>query len=283
MNVRSIVRLVGLPTALIGATVLAPTTAQASAVAPSQVSSASSQAALPWQLVLPQVNDCSGSAVVDAVVRGLVPGRHYSFVSNDSRGVYSSVDPRPALPVVADKSGTTRARYVNEQTSAAQQCVAGWFVIDTGNATVHHYVMETNPYPTVLRGSTAVRIIRPDVLSAQDGYRPALQSRDHRNPLPPALTSHYNLIQQSDGNLVLGHNGKAIWNSGTVGNPGARFTLQSDGNLVVRSKAGEAVWNSGTARPGSAPRVLTLQDDGNVVLRDSTNHKAVWNTGTAGR
>lgn len=196
--------------------------------------------------------------------------------------VYPSVDPQPAVPVVADSSGSARSVRYNAPNPVGANCAAGWFLIDTGTATVRQYVQEGNPYRTVLRAATSVRIIRTDVLCAVDGCRQALQSLDHRSSLTVVFTSHYNLIQQSDGNLVLRHDGRAIWNTGTAGNPGARFVRQTGGNLVVRSKTGKALWNSGTARAGS-PTYLTLQDDGNVVLRDVRTQKAVWSSGTSGR
>lgn len=281
MTVMSHVRRLGVPAMVIGATLLVPSAAQAAA-APSQVSTAVSVAAPPWQLAPGQVDDCNNFALVSATVRGLVPGRHYSFVSNDPGDLYSSVDPQPAVPVVANSSGSATSVRYNAPNPVGANCAAGWFVIDTGTATVRQYVQEGNPYRTVLRAATSVRIIRTDVLCAVDGCRQALQSLDHRSSLPTVFTSHYNLIQQSDGNLVLRHDGRAIWSTGTAGNPGARFVLQSDGNLVVRSKAGKALWNSGTAKAGS-PTYLTLQDDGNVVLRDQRTQKAVWSTGTSGR
>lgn len=282
MTVISYVHRLGVPAVAIAATLLAPSAAQGGAAAPSQLSSAVSVASTVWQLAPSQVNDCSSYALVTATVRGLVPGRHYSFVSNDPKDLYSSVEAQPSVPVVADRTGNAKAQWYNEPNSVGANCAAGWFVIDTGTATVRQYVQEGNPYRTVLRAATSVRNIRTDVLCAVDGCRQSLQSLDHRTSLPVAFTSHYTLSQQSDGNLVLRHDGRAIWNTGTAGNPGARFALQSDGNLVLRSQTGKALWNSGTAAAGSS-RYLSLQDDGNVVLRDVSTQKAVWSTGTSGR
>jgi hypothetical protein len=54
---------------------------------------------------------------------------------------------------------------------------------------------------------------------------------------------------QDDGNLVSyfneGSNGGPIWNSGTVGHPGASLVLQNDGNMVV-SLNGTPLWSTGT-------------------------------------
>lgn len=51
------------------------------------------------------------------------------------------------------------------------------------------------------------------------------------------------LVQQTDGNVVIySAGGRALWQTGTSGNPGARFVLQNDANLVVYSASGRALW-----------------------------------------
>ena len=55
------------------------------------------------------------------------------------------------------------------------------------------------------------------------------------------------------------------------------LTMQADGNLVLRS-GDETAWESGTAVPGST---LRAQDDGNMVIRDPGGDP-VWASGTAG-
>lgn len=75
----------------------------------------------------------------------------------------------------------------------------------------------------------------------------------------------YRLIQQGDGNLVLySPNGRALWATGTDGNPGARTVMQSDGNLVVYSAASKPLWNSVTAGQNGAR--LEVQNDANLVV-----------------
>ena len=52
---------------------------------------------------------------------------------------------------------------------------------------------------------------------------------------------------QSDGNLVVyASDGKALWASGTAGNPGSKLVLQNDGNLVVYAPSGKPLWASDT-------------------------------------
>lgn len=82
----------------------------------------------------------------------------------------------------------------------------------------------------------------------------------------------YNMIFQNDGNLVVYHNGNAIWNSNTQGS-GSRAAFQTDGNLVIYNRAGAAVFSSNTNNRGA--RVLKLQDDGNLVIYDGRN-RPLW-------
>lgn len=83
------------------------------------------------------------------------------------------------------------------------------------------------------------------------------------------------LVMQGDGNLVLYSPTRATWASRTAGRTGATFTLQTDGNLVVRDATGTARWASGTH---DLTR-LQVQSDGNLVGRDAAG-VARWTTGT---
>jgi Zn-dependent metalloprotease len=115
--------------------------------------------------------------------------------------------------------------------------------------------------------------------------------------------SGYTLWMQRDGNLVVySRSGTAVWASNTWGHIGAWAVLQNDGNLVVRDQ-NNVYWASNTALPAipahcgairageglgpsqvvsscSGQFVLTLQTDGNVVLRD--NGQPIWATNTVG-
>ena len=57
------------------------------------------------------------------------------------------------------------------------------------------------------------------------------------------------------------------------------LTLQPDGNLVLRNAAGTALWHTHTAGTG-AHNSLVLQTDGNLVLYSAAG-KALWTTHTA--
>lgn len=61
-------------------------------------------------------------------------------------------------------------------------------------------------------------------------------------------------IMQGDGNLVLCSDGegvdppepKAVWWSGTNGNPGSYLTMQDDGNLVIYNASNNPIWATNT-------------------------------------
>lgn len=91
----------------------------------------------------------------------------------------------------------------------------------------------------------------------------------------------YQLIMQTDGNLVLYASGhRALWSSRTNGKGGWVAAMQGDGNLVVYTAGNRdehrALWASGTNNhPGAR---LAVQDDGNAVIY--LNSKAIWATNT---
>lgn len=89
----------------------------------------------------------------------------------------------------------------------------------------------------------------------------------------------FNLILQSDGNLVLYRTTFTLplWASNTQGMPVDHVIMQADGNLVAYSAAGVALWATNTAgNPGAS---LQLQDDGNLVVYDNAGHP-LWASNT---
>lgn len=91
----------------------------------------------------------------------------------------------------------------------------------------------------------------------------------------------YVLQMQTDGNLVLYSNGRAIWASNTMGKGSApyRCTMQSDGNLVLHGSTAEH-WASGSYNNSYSE--AHMQDDGNFVIRVMGNRQT-WETKTAGK
>jgi len=76
----------------------------------------------------------------------------------------------------------------------------------------------------------------------------------------------FRLVLQSDGNLVLSHNGVPVWASNTSEPPGFAI-MRWDGNFVLYEPGGERVAFE-TATTGSGC-VLALQNDGNLVVYES--------------
>jgi hypothetical protein len=92
---------------------------------------------------------------------------------------------------------------------------------------------------------------------------------------------HHTLAMQTDGNLVLYHNGVgAIWATGTNGKGGHTAVMQGDGNFVLYNAANHPLWASNTNGHGGAH--LAVQDDGNLVVYASGG-AALWNTHTNGK
>ena len=86
----------------------------------------------------------------------------------------------------------------------------------------------------------------------------------------------FRFAMQGDGNLVLYGPYGAVWATNTFVR-GTTLVLQGDGNLVAYAPDGRAVWNSRTV--GSGARQLIVQGDGNVVLYRADG-RAVWATST---
>jgi hypothetical protein len=112
----------------------------------------------------------------------------------------------------------------------------------------------------------------------------------------------YQLRMQTDGNLVLATANNALaWMSSTYGQPGAYFSMQTDGNGVIYNLASFALFSTtgglltlpcgSIASGGILNRGqsifscdllnrLTLQGDGNLVLYNSRN-AVLWTTKTS--
>lgn len=86
------------------------------------------------------------------------------------------------------------------------------------------------------------------------------------------------LVNQTDGNVVVYPDGRALWASRTANGVGGTLIMQTDGNLVLYSPQGGARWHTNTW--GRVITNLTVQNDCNVVLYQ--NGAAIWHTQTHG-
>jgi hypothetical protein len=90
----------------------------------------------------------------------------------------------------------------------------------------------------------------------------------------------FDAVMQNDGNFIIYRiNRGSIWSTQTPrGRSNYRFTLQSDGNVVLYQGRGIPTWDSRTA--GSSGSKLILQPDGNLVLYNQAL-EPVWASGSA--
>ncbi len=88
----------------------------------------------------------------------------------------------------------------------------------------------------------------------------------------------FNLVMQSDGNLVVyKKGGGSLWSSATAMTSGYTVETQTDGNVVLYSKQGCSLWSTNTG--GHTGARLAMQDDGNLVVYDTAN-KPLWASGS---
>jgi hypothetical protein len=87
----------------------------------------------------------------------------------------------------------------------------------------------------------------------------------------------FDLVLQSDGNLVLYQGTTPLWASNTVGRNSAEAIMQDDGNFVLYDATGAPIWASNTqGYPGA---YLAVQNDGNLVVYSATN-APLWASNT---
>ncbi|MBS2531647.1 ricin-type beta-trefoil lectin domain protein [Catenulispora sp. NF23] len=114
----------------------------------------------------------------------------------------------------------------------------------------------TTPQCYVQVGATAATADGTSGLLFDNATYPANPGQSWSGPLS-------NLVWQSDGNLVLySKAGKPLWASNTAGNPGAVLVPQNDGNLVIYA---------------SQPSIsVTGHVSGSVLWATNTNNSGAW-------
>ncbi len=84
------------------------------------------------------------------------------------------------------------------------------------------------------------------------------------------------LKAQPDGNLVLWFGATSLWASGTATGRSLYLRLETSGLAILRDVRGVSLWEAPTA---GANATLTLQNDGNLVLK-SSGGSVVWQSNT---
>ena len=129
---------------------------------------------------------------------------------------------------------------------------------------------------------------RPLWASQTYGYSLSCLTSDHAPSLKASkgLISEnhlFSLFLQSNGNLELCATSSRdpLWTSNSSGKGAGPYELvmQSDGNLVIYGSQGPT-WASGTYGKGVAPYKLAMQEDGNLVVYDSRG-SATWASNTS--
>jgi pseudomonalisin len=90
----------------------------------------------------------------------------------------------------------------------------------------------------------------------------------------------YRLTVQSDGNVVEYGNGRALWSLGTSG-VGNVLTLQNDGNLVVRSATGKALWSAGS-KGSDATLIIGIGGDVEIATKTTGIYDHVLTSSLSG-
>lgn len=88
----------------------------------------------------------------------------------------------------------------------------------------------------------------------------------------------YQLVMQTNGNLVEYGPSGAVWATGTPSS-GNHVTMQTDGNLVVYTSGGQALWQSGTGG-NSGGFVLDLENNGGLQIFGVGGRGLMWTAGS---
>jgi len=97
-------------------------------------------------------------------------------------------------------------------------------------------------------------------------YPPGYSKLDSRS-----LNGRYRSTFQADGNWVVYDGDTAIWSSGTAGRGATNITFQGDNNIVIYRNS-TPLWSSnpGPKCGNEQRKILTMQDDGNLVFTSDT-------------
>uniref|UniRef100_A0A3Q3WKG1 Bulb-type lectin domain-containing protein n=1 Tax=Mola mola TaxID=94237 RepID=A0A3Q3WKG1_MOLML len=97
----------------------------------------------------------------------------------------------------------------------------------------------------------------------------------HRGDYLLSNNGEWKAVFQNDSNFVI-YGWKPVWASDTYGTDAYRLCMQGDCNLVMYNKNNEPKWNTNTCKRGSNTYLLTLTDDGKLVL--DMEGEEIWNS-----
>ena len=203
----------------------------------------------------------------------------------------------PPYEMILTPNGDLERLAYGQTCPANTPCIANWFSNSKGKGTPPYMLTMQDDGNLVVYDSTNTPIWATDTNQFQN----IITSESAPLMMGQALTSPnriYQAVMQTDGNFVVYHGTTALWATGTTGptsngSPNGspyEMVVTPDGDLEHLAYGQTcptntpciANWLSNSKGKGTPPYKLTMQDDGNLVLYDSTN-TATWATGTYGR
>ena len=194
-------------------------------------------------------------------------------------GTYSPSDRQSKFEVL-NWVGATRPAAMNEASVAPGQSATFTFSLTApiyNGAYTESFSLVTDGYSWFNQA-----ISHSVVVNGGQPPLPSSLSADQSLTANQRLVSddgRYQLIMQSDGNLVLYSPYRALWWTGTNGRGATRAVMQHDGNLVLYDAQSRAVWYTRT--DGNSNAGLALQSDGNLVVYNPQG-RPLWYTRTNG-
>ena len=203
----------------------------------------------------------------------------------------------PPYEMILTPNGDLERLAYGQTCPANTPCIANWFSNSKGKGTPPYMLTMQDDGNLVVYDSTNTPIWATDTNQFQN----IITSESAPLMMGQALTSPnriYQAVMQTDGNFVVYHGTTALWATGTTGptsngSPNGspyEMVVTPDGDLEHLAYGQTcptntpciANWLSNSKGKGTPPYKLTMQDDGNLVLYDSTN-TPTWATGTYGR
>lgn len=199
------------------------------------------------------------------------------------------------LTMTFDASQSYLRLYVNGMPAGAVS-VPAWAYVGCGNFSLGHYLDNGGASHGLFKGKIADvqiyanQVLTPAQVATIDGTRgfDLVQENPAANTLIPAATSTTGWQWVTACGKMLFYQGQIKIQQTCTGSStvtigastptaGATLTLQDDGNFIIRSSSGTALWNSGTHT--YTDNALIFQPDGNLVIYGDYG-QTLWASGT---